>query len=212
MTPVRRRIVADVAWLAIAAIGVWLLRRDVAGLDTIQIQIGRFVGGTAAMMVVPMYLINAGFEAIFGFAMGKVGLSPRQAGGSNAEPWVERLLELAFVALGVYTVALLAAIDLFVGIMALISLFVGTMLSGWSRLPMGRLMTGCGGLLAGVQILMIGFVLLLAYTQVPVGGDLGVGAVLAMLGPGLRFFITGGIAPAALARDARDGGLSQPGE
>jgi len=203
------RLVANLAWLVLAGIGVWWLRRDVDQLDDIQIQIGQTIAFTAVMMVVPAYLMTAGFEALFGAVTKRLPVRPEMLGErgplsllrwERSLSWLDRLFEIGFIALGVWTVGLLTAIDLFPGIMALVTLFVQVMFLGMGRLPGGRMMVGCGGLIAGVQLLLIGSTLLFVYTQTPEGGDLSIGAALAMIGPGVRMFAAAGFAVVAMVR------------
>jgi hypothetical protein len=199
------RLAMNVVWFVLAAIGVLLLRRDVDELNDMQVQTGQFLAGTAALMVGPMYVMNLGFEALFGSVMNRIGVRPEWTGAERALTLLDRGFELGFIALGIYTVGLLGAIDLFPGIMAMITLFIGVLLGGMGRLPMGRLTAGCGGLIAAFQMLLIGFILLFVYLQTPEGGDLSIGALLAMLGPGLRMFVIAGMGLYGLWGDVRRG-------
>jgi hypothetical protein len=199
------RIATNLVWVALAGLGVWLLRRDVSELNDIQIQSGQFVAGTAALMIIPTYLMSLGFEAIFGSVMGRLGLPNEITGAERAATLLDRVFDIVLIGLGIWTVALIAAIDLLPGIMALIALFAGVLLGGMGRLPFGRMMVGCGGLLAAVQILFIGWILLFVYTQTPEGGDLSVGVVLAMFAPGARLFFNSGFALYGMWRRFRHG-------
>ncbi len=182
-------------WLAVALIGVLWLRRDVDQLNDLQISLGKSIAQTAALMVIPTYFMGTLFEAIFGSASrlftwagsrrGSGGLS-RLLRSTGSPTLIDRVFDVAFIGIGVYTVGLLSAIDIFPGIMALVALFSQVLLSGMGRLPGGAMMLGCGGVIAALQMLLIGGVLLAAYSATPERNNLSFGAALALMGPALR--------------------------
>ena len=158
------------------------------------------------MMVFPTYAVSVGIGSVVGFAMRrtKVDWVLQPVSASIAE----YAIELAFLGIGVWTVGMIATIDIFAGIMALIVLFSHILISDFRRLPGGAFLSGCATWIVGIQLLFIGGTLLTVYSAQPFGQGIGVGPIVAMLAPGLRMIVSGIVGLAGTFQRARKGGLA----
>lgn len=202
----RGRLIEDSAWLVLSLAAALILRRDLRDANDLQIEIGRSIAFTAAMMVFPTYAVSLGIGSLIGFAMRRTRvdriLQPIRS------TVAERVLEIAFLGVGVWTVGMIATIDIFAGIMALIVLFSHVLINDFGRLPGGAFLSGCATWIVGIQLLFIGGTLLTVYSAQPFGEGIGIGPIVAMLAPGLRMIVSGIISLVGTFQRAKKGGLA----
>lgn len=202
----RGRLIESIVWFAFSVIAALVLRRDLEDASDLQIEIGKSIAFTAAAMVFPTYGMSLGIGSVIQLILRRSKLDRLLQPATSS--LAERVLELAFLAVGVWTVGMIAAIDVVAGIMALVVLFSHVLINDFGRMPGGAFLSGCATWLVGIQLLLIGGTLLSIYSAHPFGEEIGIGPIVAMLAPGLRMIIGGIIGLVSTFRRARRGGLT----
>ncbi len=196
----KSRSVASILWLILGSIGVFALWQDVDGLPDEQTTAGWLLAGTSLVVYLFIWL-NRALTIVVGAFIRGVTRRSLGAGASAVDQFLPGvlarpqtsaaavLLSLAYAVLAIVTTGLVTAINPLFGAMALASLIVASTMDDFSRWTGGRVV-GFAYIMAGAMLLFLGGIFALAYRQLQEatgeGAGFGVGAALALLGPGLR--------------------------